>query len=78
MLKRVESYREFCNLAEKNLIVVEVKSSQGKEAIKTLRDVGWEISYVQPAKDIVQTCLSSLQKFDIAYKQAEVSFWAKN
>ena len=78
MLKRVENYGEFCNLAEKNLIVVEVKSSQGKEAIKTLRDVGWEISYVQPAKDIVQTCLSSLQKFDIAYKQAEVSFWAKN
>lgn len=77
MLQRVESYKEFCDLAKRDMIVAEMRSEQGKKAIKTLRNAGWEISFVKPEKDILKKCLDSTQNFDFAYREAEVSFWAK-
>ncbi len=78
MVRRIESYADFCDLAKKNLIIAEMRTVQGKKAIKALRNAGWDISFVRPEKDILQMCLNSTQNFDFAYRHAEVSFWAKD
>lgn len=77
MLQRIGSYKEFCDLAKRDMIVAEMRSEQGKKAITTLRNAGWDISFVKPEKDILKKCLDSTQNFDFAYREAEVSFWAK-
>jgi len=78
MLRRVASYKEFCDLAEKERIVLQMRSEEGKKAIKTLRNAGWDISFVKPEKNILDMCMKSIQNFEYAYRDADLDFWAKS